>query len=58
MGIGFVWITFVISKHVKSLDQHENSFRDQNHAELEVTQKFKTVLNNETNEIEKVAGNL
>ena len=42
----------------KNLDQCGKSFRDHNHAELELSQKFKTILNKETNDIEKVAGNI
>lgn len=42
----------------KNLEQHQISCRDHNHAELEKLQKFKIILNRETNQLVEVAGSI
>lgn len=57
LGIDFVQITSVIFKLMKNLNNIKLVIWNHNHIDLEIAEKFTTVLNKKTNKLKEKPGN-
>ena len=58
LGIDFVQITSVIFKLMKNLNNIKLIIWNHNHIDLEIAEKFTTVLNKKTNKLKEKPGNI